>query len=75
MTAKELKRVLDQHIDSLAVVPGNDSNGFYILLVPSHYEKAKYSCTTDEQDFKMQSGQVTYKGLILSTSKGISPYK
>lgn len=38
MTAKELKRVLDLHIESLVIVQGNNPNGFYILLAPAHYE-------------------------------------
>lgn len=75
MTAKELKVLLDSHIDSLTIQPGNSDRGFYILLAPAHYVKAKYSCTTDEVDFKFQSGQLSYKGFVLSTNKGISPYK
>lgn len=75
MTAKELKIILDLHISSLTIVPGHSDNGFYILVTPQHYHKAKYSCTTDEIDFKFESGQVSYKGFILSTTKGIYPYK
>lgn len=75
MTAKELKVLLDSHIDCLTAQPGNSDLGFYILLAPAHYEKAKYSCTTDEVDFKFQHGQVSYRGFVLSTTKGISPYK
>jgi hypothetical protein len=75
MTANELKKVLDAHLDKLVLVEGDGNEGFYILVAPMHFEKAKYSCTTDERDFSMYHGRVFYKGLELSTTKGLSPYR
>lgn len=64
MTATELKKVLDNHIDALPVVTGSD---FIIHLSNENYLKAKYSCTEDEKDFKYIKGAVLYKGFELKT--------
>lgn len=80
MTSRELKSILDLHIDSLAPIIGAGYNGqgnkgFFILLAPGHYTKAKYSCTTEEKDFQFVNGTLTYRGFELSTNKGLSPYR
>lgn len=76
MTCRELKTILDLHIDSLVpIVNGQGNNGFFILVSPHHYRIAKYSCTTDEKEFQFVKGTVIYKGFELSTTKGLSPYR
>jgi hypothetical protein len=64
MTAKELKLALDKHIES-------NKKGDVIFLPPHLYDKAWYSCTADEVDFKMHKGGIiTYKGFKIK-----APYK
>ena len=75
MTSQYLKEILDLHIGSMILLDGDDREGYFILLQPHHYIKAKYSCTTDEKEFQFINGTLTYKGFELSTTRGISPYR
>ena len=60
MTTREIKQLFDKHIESL---PYGLSHDYGIIHVkPEIYQKAKYSCTEDDKDFKFIKGSVFYKG-------------
>lgn len=69
MTAQELRRQLDAHISKLVVINLDGSGGWVIYLGSREYQKAKYTCTEDEKDFKFKGGIVTYKGFELKKTK------
>ena len=60
MTIKELKKLFDNHISTLPY--GLSSDVGIIHVNPTIYQKAKYSCTEDDKDFKFIKGHVLYKG-------------
>lgn len=69
MTARGMKQLLNDYISKLVWKEGESKEGFKIFVSPDFYEKAKYSCTTEEQDFKLTAHGVTYKGFDLKAKK------
>ena len=65
ISKQELKTQLDRAILSMSSHSLKYSN-MVIYVGRSAYEKARYSCTTDEEDFKLKNGRLTYKGFKLT---------
>jgi hypothetical protein len=78
MTSAELKRQLDDHISRLVYMPSGlpaTRSGCAIFITHRAYIKAKYSCTSEEEDFRFSKGLLTYKGFELKITWPINKNK
>jgi hypothetical protein len=66
MTANELRKHFNETISNL--VPMNTDKVFKLHCSHTLFHKAKYSCTTDEHDFKIIGGKVYFKGFEVVAS-------